>query len=230
MLKRIIGTMLALVLVAVSAPAFADNIHIGNTTTNQGGQGGAGGSAAAAASASSTNVNTNINTQGQQQGQGQGQQQGQIQGQGQGQKQEANNDGNRQDVKFEAPLIPGFAAAPGLTSVGTYACLGSLSFGLSGPMAGASFGITKVDKGCEHARDAVILMGWGYPTAALILLSQNEDTAAALKADPKAHAFLKTSTTVASVREEEKKKAETSIPLAMAATQAAAAVGVQGGN
>lgn len=138
-----------------------------------------------------TNVNTNVNTP--------TAISGSVSGAVSGSKSEADSkskssaSSSNDGVKFEAPIIPGFAAAPGLTSVGTYACLGSLSFGLSGPMAGASFGITKIDKGCEHARDAVILMGWGYPTAALILLSKNDDTAAALKQDPKAQTMLKSS-------------------------------------
>jgi hypothetical protein len=151
-----------------------------------------GGSAAAAASATSTNLNTNlntntnINTQGQQQGQAQGQHQGQAQGQEQGQKQQANNEGNHQSVKFESPVqdrMPGLAVAPGLTAAGTGVCLGSVSIGLSGPMAGASFGITKVDKGCEQRSSAALLYQMGYKDAAVRLLMKNEDVREALGAD-----------------------------------------------
>jgi hypothetical protein len=242
-----------LMVIGFAAPAWAQNSNgsfspgvTQNSATGgaggQGGQGGAGGSAIQG------------QNQGQQQGQQQGQAQGQDQGQGQlqGQKQSADNKGNEQNVKFESSLIPGVAVAPGLTSVGTYACLGSLSFGLSGPMAGASFGITKKDLGCEHARDAVILMGWGYPQAAMILLGMNEDTAKALARDTKAQALLKTTavtpadTTIPDLKlntplgEPKKSGAPTSepsnfgkrtsldIPAAMAATMAARVAAVQG--
>lgn len=237
------GLLLALGLIA---PAFADDIvlspgaTINKATGGQGGQGGAGGTGIGIGGSAHQQ-------QGQSQGQHQGQAQGQEQGQGQlqGQKQNANNDGNHQSVKFESSLIPGVAVAPGLSSVGTYACLGSVSFGLSGPMAGASFGITKVDKGCEHARDAVIVMGWGYPVAAMILLSKNSDTADALMRDPKAQALLKTATgpvdtTIPDLKlntplgepapavEAPKKTSHTDIPTAMRTTLAARAADVQG--
>lgn len=175
--------LIAAALVIAATPVWADSVHIGDTTTITNAPV-ANASAAAAASSSSsssaTAVNniTNVNSQGQQQGQSQYQGQGQGQYQGQNNKQTISPS---QDVKIKAePLIPGSAPSPGLTSVGTYACLGSISFGLSGPLAGASFGITKVDKGCEHARDAVILMQWGYKEAALKLLTMNEDTALAV--------------------------------------------------
>lgn len=175
--------LIAAALMVAATPVWADSVHIGDTTTITNAPV-ANASAAAAASSSSsssaTAVNniTNVNSQGQQQGQSQYQGQGQGQYQGQNNKQTISPS---QDVKIKAePLIPGSAPSPGLTSVGTYACLGSISFGLSGPLAGASFGITKVDKGCEHARDAVILMQWGYKEAALKLLTMNEDTALAV--------------------------------------------------
>jgi hypothetical protein len=190
--------LIAAALMVAATPVWADSVHIGDTTTITNAPV-ANASAAAAASSSSsssaTAVNeiTNINSQsqGQKQGQSQYQGQGQLQGQAQNNKQTISPS---QDVHIKAePLIPGSAPSPGLTSVGTYACLGSISFGLSGPLAGASFGITKVDKGCEHARDAVILMQWGYKEAALKLLTMNEDTALAVNGP----ATVKTSAVVA---------------------------------
>ena len=206
MLKRIIGTMLSLVLVAVSAPAFADNIHIGNTTNNQGGQGG-----------NATAV----------QGQQQGQQQGQAQGQSQvgvnvqGQKQEASNSGNQQNVKFESSMIPGIAVAPGLAAGGSQVCLGSFSVGLSGPMAGIAFGKTVKDEGCEDRQNAILLYNMGYKAEALNLLKGgNERVRAVFGTDAPKAAAVGVPAPVASV--------EPSIPQAMAATQAAAIASVQG--
>lgn len=175
--------LIAAALMVAATPVWADSVHIGDTTTITNAPV-ANASAAAAASSSSSSSATAVNNITNVNSQSQSSHQSQYQSQGQGQEQSLNNKQQispSQDVKIKAePLIPGSAPSPGLTSVGTYACLGSISFGLSGPLAGASFGITKVDKGCEHARDAVILMQWGYKEAALKLLTMNEDTALAV--------------------------------------------------
>lgn len=72
------------------------------------------------------------------------------------------------------------ASAPALTSAGTGVCLGSVSVGLSGPMAGASFGITKVDKGCERRSGAALLYQMGFKQAAVHLLAMDDDVYEAL--------------------------------------------------
>jgi hypothetical protein len=195
-MRKFVAAIAAIVLVmGVAGSAMANglgndnpagNTTITNNNTANGGQGGAGGSATSHNTNtnvnSNTNVNTNVNTQGQQQGQAQGQKQNQrqFQGQGQGQSQDASNQGVSQTTKFEAPMIPAAIGAPGLAAVGSYGCLGSFSIGLAGPMAGATFGKTVVDKGCEHARDAVVLWSFGFRQAAVELLGMNEDTRAAL--------------------------------------------------
>lgn len=135
-----------------------------------------------------TNNNTNVGINSQGQDQKQKQQQGQAQGQKQGQNNEqtiAPYQG--QDVKVDASTnfdrYAPSVAAPALTAAGTGVCLGSVSFGLSGPMAGASFGITKVDKGCEQRSAAALLYQMGYKDAAVRLLMKNEDVKDALGAD-----------------------------------------------
>lgn len=195
-MKRFIACLsLAVLLFAV--PVFADSTHdttvTGGTTTitntntatgGAGGAGGAGGSASVSNTFNPTNVNAqsqslsnsihNSNTQGQTQGQAQRQRQSQGQTQGQGQ----NNDQTiapyqGQDVTFKDVVqdrIAPTVVAPSLTAAGTGVCLGSVSIGLSGPMAGASFGITKVDKGCEQRSGAALLYNMGYAQAALRVL------------------------------------------------------------
>lgn len=189
-MKAVALTLVALL--SLAGPVFADSVHIGGTEniTNQGGAGGSA-SAAAAASAvqsqSNTNVfvPTNINTQSQGQQQGQSQRQGQAQGQIQGQ----NNDQQispSQSVKIDGTSFDRYAptvVAPGLTAAGTGVCLGSVAIGLSGPMAGLSFGITKVDTGCEQRSAAALLWQFGYHDAAVRLLMNNEDVKAAMGAD-----------------------------------------------
>jgi hypothetical protein len=178
---------MAMVMVALMAgAAFADSVHIGNTTNNTtNNQGGQGGNASASASATggthvqtNTQLNTQVNTQ------GQSQNQGQQQGQAQGQKQQANNEGNKQSVNVDAPMIPGVAVAPGLTSGGTQVCLGSFSVGLSGPMAGVAFGKTVVDKGCEDRQNAILLFNMGYKAEALELLKGGNERVRVLFSAP----------------------------------------------
>lgn len=178
--------LIAAALMVAATPVWADSVHIGDTTTITNAPV-ANASAAAAASSSSsssaTAVNniTNVNSQSQSSHQSQYQSQGQVQGQGQNNDQQISPS---QNVKIKAePLIPSSTAAPGLTSVGTYACLGSLSFALNGPLAGAGFGLTKQDIPCNHARDASLLITWAAQfnrpellQAGLELIAMNEDT------------------------------------------------------
>ena len=190
MVKVLMATGLTLALFA--GAAYADSSHEcqgnscnggGATTVNVDATGGKGGSAYATGGAAI--VNTHV-TQGQEQGQLQGQRQGQKQGQGQGQSQaatqsqSADNAGNHQTTKFEAPTPVGLAIAPGLTAGGTGVCLGSVSIGASGPFAGLSFGITKVDKGCERRSGAVILWQMGFRDAAVRLLANDDEIRKAL--------------------------------------------------
>lgn len=173
----------AMVMVALMASAaFADSVHIGNTTNNttnnQGGQGGNASASASATGGTHVQTNTQVNTQ------VQSQNQGQQQGQAQGQKQSANNEGNKQSVNVDAPMIPGVAVAPGLTSGGTQVCLGSFSVGLSGPMAGVAFGKTVVDKGCEDRQNAILLFNMGYKAEALELLKGGNERVRVLFSAP----------------------------------------------
>ena len=90
----------------------------------------------------------------------------------------ATNAGNSQQINVGGTSYDRYAPpayAPGLTSAGTGVCLGSVSIGLSGPMAGASFGITKVDKGCERRSGAALLFQMGYQDAAIKLLSNDAE-------------------------------------------------------
>lgn len=206
-LSIILGGVLGL---ASSAFAQPQCPGVGNdcsqSTTNQGGAGGNAAAAATGGNASAsatggTHIQTNTqlnnqtsintNTQGQQQGQGQGQYQGQsYQGE------------QTTNVKVEGTTFDRYAppvGAPALTSAGTGVCLGSVSIGLSGPMAGASFGITKVDKGCEQRSSAALLYQFGYKAAAVRLLMKNDDVREAMGTD--APAAAKTAAVVLPVSE-----------------------------
>lgn len=148
-------------------------------TTNNGGAGGQGG-------AGGTGIGVGIGVgvakanQHQSQAQGQAQQQGQAQGQGQSQSYEGSSSASISvsGTSFERYAPP--VGAPALTSAGTGVCLGSVSIGLSGPMAGASFGITKVDRGCERRSGAALLYQMGYKDAAIRLLSNDDEIREAL--------------------------------------------------
>ena len=227
-MKKVLGVIVAMGLMV--SPAFADSIHIGNTTNNttnnQGGQGGAGGVGIGGnASANSTNVNVNSNTQGQSQNQGQHQGQSQVGVNVQGQKQDASNQGVSQSVKFESSMIPGVAVAPGLAAGGSQVCLGSFSVGLSGPMAGVAFGKTVVDKGCEDRQNAILLYNMGYRAEALELIKAGNDRVRGLFTVAISDTKLKVSTVLGS-----EAPVHVSIPEAMAATQAEAVKGVEGGQ
>ena len=65
---------------------------------------------------------------------------------------------------------------------------GTMSIGASGPMAGLSFGITKVDKGCERRSGAALLYQMGYSEAAIKLLSNDPEIREALGLPPQAKA------------------------------------------
>jgi hypothetical protein len=178
MSESITAAVAAAVFLMFAVPAFADDPHGGSASAVSvsnaqatGGAGGAGGGASVTNVNAPTNTNTNVgvNTQSQSQQSQQSQRQRQNQNQ--------NNDQTiapSQSVQFKDVVqdrIPGLAVAPGLTAAGTGVCLGSVSFGLSGPMAGASFGITKVDQGCEARSGAALLYNMGHPAAALRVLT-----------------------------------------------------------
>lgn len=184
-MKKLMVVMLGL-LVLAPVSAFATDPHNDSTATATATA--TGGTVGAISNNGGTHVQTNTQTtvvtpvQNNTQLQNQGQQQGQGQLQGQGQKQSANNEG----INISNPVqdrMPGLAVAPGLTAAGTGVCLGSVSIGLSGPMAGLSFGITKVDKGCEQRSAAALLYQFGYREAAVRLLMKNDDVREALGSD-----------------------------------------------
>lgn len=182
--KKLIAVMLGIAVLSGASIASATNGLVDNSVnasaaaaaSAMGGTGIGGGASVTNVNApTNTNTNVGVNTQGQQQGQGQkqSQKQGQLQGQGQAQ----NNNQSiapSQSVNIEGTSFDRMAptvVAPSLTAAGTGVCLGSVSFGLSGPMAGASFGITKVDKGCEQRSGAALLYNMGYQKAALRVLA-----------------------------------------------------------
>lgn len=112
--------------------------------------------AAAKASANSTNVNVNAPSQSYE-----GSYTGSYSGQ--------------QNINIENPRQSPAVVAPALTSAGTGVCLGSISGGVSVMGAGASLGMTKVDKGCERRSGAALLYQMGYRDAALRLLMNDDE-------------------------------------------------------
>lgn len=171
-MRKVLAVVVALAMVFTVAPAFA----AGNSNNSGDVNVTATGGSATANGGTHVQTNTQVTTQGQSQVQGQQQ----MQGQGQGQRQSADNKGVSLSVKTDAPMIPGVALAPGLTSGGTQVCLGSFSVGLSGPMAGVAFGKTVVDKGCEDRQNAILLFNMGFRTEALHLLMQGNERVRAL--------------------------------------------------
>lgn len=137
------------------------------------GQGGQGGNSQNDNSNRNHNRNSNRNHQGQAQGQGQGQGQSQAQDQ----QQSAIGSGNvtKFDNVYQAPAV----SAPGLTSA-PETCMGSTSLGISGPMAGLSFGSTYKNEDCELRMYSKRLQELGQKEAALAILSTNAAVAAAL--------------------------------------------------
>jgi hypothetical protein len=79
--------------------------------------------------------------------------------------------GGSSDVRIDVPRQAPAAVAPGLTSAGTGVCLGSVVIAGSSPFGGLSFGITKVDPGCEQRSGAALLYQMGHPAAALRVLT-----------------------------------------------------------
>lgn len=127
-----------------------------------------GGNAEAIAASSSTAIAGANASAAQQQGQQQGQ--GQLQGQGQSQ-----GYSGSQEIRIESTRQSPAVIAPALTSAGTGVCLGSISGGVSVMGAGASLGMTKVDKGCERRSGAALLYQMGYRDAALKLLMNDDE-------------------------------------------------------
>lgn len=186
---RDLAGALLVVAACAGAPAYAAQGGEGNNTGCNGqgnpnspceggtvNNGGAGGSATATATAAAAASASSVSIQGQKQGQGQGQEQGQSQSY---QGEQNVKVETRTDFTRYAPPV----SAPALTSAGTGVCLGSVSIGLSGPMAGASFGITKVDKGCERRSASALLFQYGYKDAALRLLMKDDEVREAVGGD-----------------------------------------------
>lgn len=194
--KGLIAVGLALALMA-PAIAFAGNHNghgnNGNGDNNgqggQGGQGGEGGRGGRGGNANSNNSNrnnqsqsqssTNVNVNQNSNHQGQGQLQGQKQGQSQGQSNSAVGSGNSTSVSFDDKYQAPAVSAPGLTSA-PETCMGSTSFGVSGPMAGLSFGSTYKNEDCEKRMYARALNNLGLKDAALAVLAESPTVAAAL--------------------------------------------------
>ena len=79
-------------------------------------------------------------------------------------------------------ITPPGVIAPGLTAAGIETCLGSASGGLSVMGAGFSLGGTTVDDGCTIRLLARQLHAFGYQSAALALMCQDERVAVAMDA------------------------------------------------
>lgn len=148
-----------------------------------GGQGGAGGAGGAGGSATSSSSSTSVSVSGSSSVSGASATGGSASASASGEYTGGSYIGGNQSVKVETPHQAPAVLAPALTSAGTGVCLGSVSIGLSGPMAGASFGITKVDKGCEQRSAAALLYQMGYKDAAVRLLMKNDDVREAMGAD-----------------------------------------------
>lgn len=67
--------------------------------------------------------------------------------------------------------------APSLAAAGLETCLGSMALGLSVPGAGANFGTTTVDKGCDARLDARTLAAFGLKNEAFSRLCMKEEIA-----------------------------------------------------
>ena len=85
-----------------------------------------------------------------------------------------------QSVRIDTPHQAPAVSAPSL-AVGSDVCRGSTSFGVSGPMAGISFGNTFTDDDCQLRAFARSLQALGHPEAALALLATNPAVATALR-------------------------------------------------
>jgi hypothetical protein len=78
-------------------------------------------------------------------------------------------------------VTPPTTVAPGLAAAGVETCLGSASGGLSLMGGGFTFGSTKVDEGCTIRLLARQLFAFGFKTAALALMCQEERVALAMQ-------------------------------------------------
>lgn len=160
---------------AVSVSTSRANAEANAVGIGVGGQGG---------NANVTNHNTNLGVNAQ--GQKQGQSQNNNQTISPSQSYEGSYSGS-QSVSIEGTRFDRYApavVAPGLTSAGTGVCLGSVSFGLSGPMVGATVGFTKVDKGCERRSNAALLYQFGMRDAALRMLMNDDEVREAVEGKP----------------------------------------------
>jgi hypothetical protein len=71
-------------------------------------------------------------------------------------------------------VTPPTTVAPGLAAAGIETCLGSASGGLSVMGGGVTFGSTKVDEGCTVRLLARQLFAFGFKSAALALMCQDD--------------------------------------------------------
>jgi hypothetical protein len=78
-------------------------------------------------------------------------------------------------------VTPPTTVAPGLAAAGIETCLGSASGGLSMMGGGFTFGSTKVDEGCTIRLLARQLFAFGFKTAALALMCQDDRVALAMQ-------------------------------------------------
>lgn len=251
--RDLAGVLFVVIGLAV-VPAWADQGGEGNNTGcngqgnpnspcigGQGGAGGAGGNATSSATATaiSTAVSVSDATASAKQKQFQGQGQDQYQGQSY-EGQQSTNVNVKTDVPRQAP-----PAVPAGLSVSSLTCYGSWSIAASTPFGGVGAGFPTKDEDCERSRNAVIFAQvLNMPQVALALLSQNEANAKAMKAagvaipgqTAEAIPDLKLNTPLGEPKSEEPKsvpsnfgkRARLNIPAAMAATQAARLIAVQG--
>lgn len=174
MRKNFIFTaVMAIALMAAGqALALGDNINtIHDTNTATGGNGGAGGHATATALGGIATQH-----QGQSQGQGQGQQQGQV----------GIGSGNRTDIEqnYQAQKRnPVASAASTFLTASEDTCMGSGGLGAQAVGFGLSFGKTWTDDDCVRRKNARELRTFGKNKAALALLCQNPDVAAAMEVE-----------------------------------------------
>jgi hypothetical protein len=78
-------------------------------------------------------------------------------------------------------VTPPTTVAPGLAAAGVETCLGSASGGISLMGGGFTFGSTKVDEGCTIRLLARQLFAFGFKTAALALMCQDDRVALAMQ-------------------------------------------------
>jgi len=78
-------------------------------------------------------------------------------------------------------ITPPTTVAPGLAAAGVETCLGSASGGISLMGGGFTFGSTKVDEGCTIRLLARQLFAFGFKTAALALMCQDDRVALAMR-------------------------------------------------